>query len=172
MVFPLRNPRVPLEAHADHLRASAGVNREREQATAGYGLAEPARDGELQRLEESVAWLRREAVSVRSGVALLSQKQPLALPRAAQLSAVSGLLPVSIESSFHRRETSPFRVAPPLASERLQLPPLRRRHRRSLRGAVFILIASTIVGSIAYRVSVGEFFPTSVPAQAASLQAQ
>jgi hypothetical protein len=172
MVFPLRNPRVPFEAHADHLRASAGANREREQATAGYGLAEPATDGELQRLEESVAWLRREAVSVRAGVALRSQNQPVALPRAAQLSAVSGLPPVSPESSFHRRETSPFRVAPPLASERLQLPPPRRRHRRNLRRALVILIASAIVGSIAYRVSVGEFFPASELAQAASLQAQ
>jgi hypothetical protein len=172
MVFPLRSPLVPLGPSADHLRPSSAANRERERATAGYGLAEPTSDGDLQRLEASVEWLEREARIVRADAGLRTQNQRVALPRAGRLPPVSGIPLVNAENSFHRRETATFRVAPPLASERLQLPLPPRRHRRSLRGALFILIASTIVGSITYRVSVGGLFPASVLAQAAPLHPQ
>jgi hypothetical protein len=58
-------------------------------------------------------------------------------------------------------------VRPPLASERLQLPPLSRQHRTHLPGALFGLIASVIAGSIAYHITAGEVFPAPDPAQAA-----
>ena len=171
MVFPLRNPPVPLDPDADHLRPFLAAKRK--QATAEHGLAEPTGEGDLQRLEASVAWLRREALIVRPDGGLCDRKQKVvALPRAAQLAPVSGIPLVSAESSFHKRETATFQVAPPLPFERLQPALPRRRHRRNLRGALFILIASTIVGSITYRVSVGGMFPASVPAQAALLHPQ
>jgi len=173
MVFPLRNPPGP---NADHLRPSLAGKRE--QASARDGLAGPAGGRDLQRLEASVAWLRREALTVRADAGLRTRKNRIALPRAAQLPPVPGLPPVSeitlvsAEGSFRMRETATFQVAPPRACERLQLPLRRRRHRRNLRGALLILIAGTIVGSITYRVSVGGLLPASVPTQAASLQAQ
>jgi hypothetical protein len=168
MVFPLRNPSGP---NADHLRPSLAGKRG--QASAGDDLvADPAGDRDLQRLEASVAWLRREALAIRADAGRRASKSRIALPRAAQLPPVSGITPVSAESSSCRRETAAFQVAPPRACERLQLPLRRRRHRRNLRGALLILIAGTIVGSITYRVSVGELLPASVLAQAALLQAQ
>jgi hypothetical protein len=175
MVFPLQNPFVPVEPDAGHLRPSPTTNRGREHATAGYGLAEPASDGDLQRLEASVSWLKREALIVRDKAGLRArelhaQERRVALPRAGRLPPISGIPPVDAESSFHRREWATFRVAPPLPSERLQLPLPRSRHR--LRGALLVLIASAIVGSITYRVLVGGWFPASVPAQAAPLQAE
>jgi hypothetical protein len=172
MVFPLRNPPVPFEPNADHLRPTAAADRKHEPATAGHGLAEPTGNGDLQRLEASVQWLKREALSVRAEAGLRTEKKRVALPRAGLLPPVSGIPPVTMESSLRRRETSTFQLAPPLASERLQLPPVRRRLGRNLRGALLVLIAGTIAGSITYRISGGGLFPASVPAQAAPLQAQ
>jgi hypothetical protein len=172
MVFPLRNPPVPLESIADHLRPLSAAHRKSEQATASHDSAAPAGNGDLQRLEASVQWLKREVQFVRAGPGLGTEKKRMTLPRAAGLPPVSGIPPVTDESSVRRREPSTFRLAPPLASERLQLPPPRRRLGRNLRGALLVVIAGTIVGSITYRISGGGFFPASVPAQAASLQAE
>jgi hypothetical protein len=168
MVFPLRNSPGP---NADDLRPSLAGKRG--QASARDGLvAEPAGDRDLQRLEASVAWVRREALAIRADAGRRTSKSRIALPRAAQLPPVFGIIPVSAESSFRRRAPPTFQVAPPRACERLQLPLRRRRHGRNLRGALLILIAGTIVGSITYRVSVGGLLPASVLAQAALLQAQ
>jgi hypothetical protein len=171
MVFPLRNPPVPFESNADHLRPASAADRKHEPATAGHGLAAPAGNRDLQRLEASVQWLKREALSVREA-GLRTEKKRVALPRAGLLPPVSGIPPVTNDSFLRRGETSTFRLAPPLASERLQLPPARRRLGRNLRGALLVLIAGTIVGSITYRISGGGLFAASVPAQAAPLQAQ
>ena len=172
MVFPLRDPRAPLDPNADPLRPDSAANHERGHAAAGYGLAEPAGDRDLQRLEASIQWVEREAQIVRREAGPRAPKKPVVLPRAAQLPPVPGVALGNAESSLRRRETATFLLAPPLASERLQQPLAPRRRRGYLRGALFILIASMIVGSITYRLSIGELFPASVPAQAAQLQAQ
>ena len=153
MVFPLQNPFVPVEPDAGHLRPSPATNRGREHATAGYGLAEPASDGDLQRLEASVSWLERGALIVRDKAGLRAQElraqeRRVALPRAGRLPPISGIPPVDAESSFHRREWATFRVAPPLPSERLQLPLPRSRHR--LRGALLVLIAVVLIGGVGF----------------------
>ncbi|HEY6257220.1 MAG TPA: hypothetical protein VIY51_15660, partial [Xanthobacteraceae bacterium] len=103
------------------------------------------------------------------------------LPRAAQLSPISGIPPVDAQPAPRERETSPlqaepaprwreplpFHLAPPLASERLQPRPAKRRRNSRLRGALCILIASALAGSIVYRVSGGGVFSASDPAHAA-----
>ncbi len=172
MVFPIRDSLVPSDPDADHRRSAAASSCEPEPAAAGYG-PEPADDRDLQRLEASIQWVEREAQLVRRESARLAAKKPVALPRAAQLPPVSGIPLLNAESAVHPRETATFLLAPPLAHERLLHPlPRRRRRRGYLRGALFILIASMIVGSITYRLSIGELFPASLPAQAAHLQAR
>ena len=51
------------------------------------------------------------------------------------------------------REPLPFHPAPPLAGERLQTPQPRRKPNRRLRGALYILIASLVAGSIGYQLA-------------------
>jgi hypothetical protein len=172
MVFPLRDPPAPLDPDADLVCPDSAANREREHAAAEYGSTEPAGDRDLQRLEASIQWVEREAQLVRREATRRADKKPVVLPRAAQLPPVSGIPLVNAESAVHPRETATFLLAPPLAHERLQRPVPRRRRRGYLRAALFILIASMIVGSITYRRSIGELFPASVPAQAAHLQAR
>ena len=51
------------------------------------------------------------------------------------------------------REPLPFHIAPPLATERLQPKLPRRQQNPRLRGALYILIASLIAGSIGYQLA-------------------
>jgi hypothetical protein len=170
MVSPLRN--TPLLSNpnlsnpdADHPRVSRAPDRGLRIAAVGLRPPEAGND-DLQRLESSVEWLKRQAMMVRPETGHRTGQQNLRLPRAVQLSPISGL-PAVGENSDHTREV--FGVAPPLAYERLQLPP-RRWHRHNLRGALCLLVACVIAGSVAYRVSAGGLLSAWEPAQAASLR--
>jgi hypothetical protein len=168
MLSPSGNTLDALDLDAGHFRAPQAPDREQEQATAERRPGGAAGDDDLQRLESSVQWLKRECMIARIETGLSVQKTNRRLPRASQLPPASGIAPAaSTEGSCRKRETSAFRVRPPLASERLQFPPLSRRHRTHLPGALFGLIASVIAGSIAYHITAGEVFPAPDPAQAA-----
>jgi hypothetical protein len=149
---------------ADHLRASRAPDRG--LRIAAVGLRSPEADNDdLQRLESSVEWLKRQAMIVRPETGQRTGQENLHLPRAVQLPPISGLPAVGANSG---RKREVFGVAPPLACERLQAPP-RRRHRHGLRGALCLLVAGAIAGSVAYRVSAGGLLSAWEPAQAASL---
>ncbi len=168
MVFPLRDPPVRSDPATDDLRPAGAAER----GPAVVGVAEPDADRDLQRLAASIQWVEREALILRREAGLRAPKKQVVLPRAAQLPQVSGIPLVSAESPPRKRETTTFLLGSPLACERLAHPRAPRRRRRYLRGVLFVLIASMIAGSITYRLSIGELFPTSVPAQAAHLQAR
>ena len=149
---------------ADRLRASRAPDRGLRIAAVGLRPPEAVND-DLQRLESSVEWLKRQAMIVRPNTGHRAGQENLRLPRAVQLPPISGLPAVGANSG---RKREVFGVAPPLAGERLQVPPP-RRHRHSLRGALCLLVAGAIAGSIAYRVSAGGLLSAWEPAQAASL---
>jgi hypothetical protein len=143
-------------------------NREHKAAIAGQSLGDPNANNDLQRLEHSVQWLKHEVTVVEIESALRAEKQRRRLPRASQLPTVSGIPSVKNGGSYHKRETLPFHLLPPLPSERLQFTPGGRRHHYQLPGALCVLIASLIAGLIAYHISAGGIFPAPEPAQAAS----
>jgi len=153
--------------------ASRAPDREHGQATAEHRPEGAAGDDDLQRLESSVAWLKRECMIARGETGPSARETIRRLPRASQLLPASGIAQVvDAEGSRHRRGTSIFQVRPPLAFERLQPLPSSRERRTRLPGALFVLIAGAIAGSVAYHVAAGGVFPAPEPAQAASLQAQ
>jgi hypothetical protein len=169
------SPPAPLDAPdlgapdlgANHLLTSRASNRQHEHAIAELRPDQVAGDDDLQRLECSVKWLKRECmiVALEDGLRTLKQR----LPRANRLPRVSGIPPVETEIALRKRGTL-FQVAPPRAFERLQS--TKRKRAFGLRGVLCILIASLIAGSIAYQIYVGESFSASQPAQADSLQAR
>jgi hypothetical protein len=169
MVAPLRNPRCPLNLRADYLRPSPADNCKNKDAIAEHSPDEPSGKSDLQRLETSVQWLKREVLIVQVEAVLRTQKQRRRLPRAGQLAPVFRVPSVNTEE---KAEALAFHVAPPLASERLPFTPSRGQQLRNLRGMLCVLIASVVAGSIAYHISVGVLFPASVPAQAGHLQVQ
>jgi hypothetical protein len=189
MLPPLGNPRDALDLDADHIRASQAPDREHEQATAEHRLERVVADDDLQRLESSVQWLKRESMIARIETGPGAQEANRRLPRASQLPPASGIAAVAqygiapfvqsgiptfarTESSGHKRETGTFQVRPPRAFERLRPPPPPRQRRTHLSGALFVLIAGVIAGSITYHIAAGGVFPAPEPAQAAPLRAQ
>jgi hypothetical protein len=164
MVYPFGKP-------TDPCRSSSTFPGSRAQAAVEHRPDESADRNDLQRLESSIQWLKREGTIARTeaGPRALKDRR---LPRAGQLAPISGIRPVDTEGSGHKRETLTFHVAPPLASERIEVPAPSRQHRYNLRGVLGILIGSVIVGLIAYQISVGGLFAASGPAQAAYLKAE
>jgi hypothetical protein len=173
MVSPLRasldSLNDPSNSAAGRLPPSRASDRRRWLAAGQPRPSETGND-DLQRLESSVAWLKREGMIARLATEPHARETNRRLPPAVQLPPIPGIPPVGAEGSGHTREV--FGVAPPLACERLQLPLPKRQRRRNLRGAVCLLIATVIVGSIAYHVSTGGLLSASEPAQAASLLAR
>ncbi len=173
MQSPLGNTLDASDLDAGHFRASQVPDREHEHATAELRPDGAAGDDGLQRLESSLQWLKRECMIARIETGPSARETNRRLPRAGQLPPASGIPPVvHAEGSGHRRERSIFQVRPPLASERLQPPPASRERRPHLPGALVVLIASVIAGSIGYHIAAGGVFPAPEPAQAAPLQAQ
>jgi hypothetical protein len=173
MVSPLRHSPDPLDPNidpkADHLRPSgAPVSKHRPAATGPRPDAVAGND-DLQRLEASVGWLKREGMRARLAAEHRAPAASRRLPRVSPLPPVSGIPPVDVASSRRQRETSTFLLAPPLKCERLQVQLPRRRHR--IRGALCLLIAGAIAGTIVYRMSAGRPFSAWGPAHAAALQA-
>jgi hypothetical protein len=155
---------------AEHLRLSRAPDGEQP-----HEFARPRRDAavgadDLQRLESSVEWLKREVMIARLEAGTRAAKENRKLPRAALLPPVSGVSPVDIEGSRRRRETATFLLAPPPIGERVQPQLSRGRRNHSLRGAQFLLIASLIAGSIVYHFSAESLLSAWESAQAASLQ--
>ena len=167
--FPLRNPLDPSLSSDDPVRSMRAPRDARAVEPRPDAAAE---DDDLQRLESSVQWLKREHDVIGIELELLARKRRRELPPARQLAPVAGLPPVRPASVAGVRATSTFRVAPPRAFERLQHPVSRQRRPRSLEGAMCVLIISLILGSIAYQISVGGLLSASVPVQAAPLQTQ
>jgi hypothetical protein len=107
---------------------------------------------DLERLQSCLDWLNRERMTLAGQTA--DRIRPGRLPRAAQLGPVPGIS-ARTKAPERKRESVPFVLSPPLASERLQAP-LAGRSRIS--GAVLlVLIAAALAGSIAYQLSEGSF---------------
>jgi hypothetical protein len=127
-------------------------------------------DDDLQRLQRSVAWLKRERAIVEREAEIRRQHDRRSLPRARGLDPVSGIPPGIPPSPGQTRRPPTFSLAPPRPFERIQAPVARRERAHNLPEALCILIAIVIAGSIAYHISVGKLFATE-PAHAASLHA-
>jgi hypothetical protein len=173
MQSPLGNTLDASDLDAVHSRASQAPDCEHEPAIAEHRPNGAAGGDALQRLESSVQWLKRECMVARIEAGPSARETIRRLPRASQLPPASGIPPaVRAEGSPHKPGTSAFQVRPPLAFERLQPLSRAREHRTRLPGALFVLIAGAVAGSIAYHVAAGGVFPAPEPAQAAALQAQ
>ena len=168
MVSPLRNSPDP-DPTADHLGSFRAPQRQRPHLAAEPAARPPADEAaaaDLRRLESSVQWLVRQGKMARGETEPDMRAEPRRLPRAAPLPPVPGIPPVQTEGSGRKADLSSFRLAPPLARERLQVP--RRQHRHRLRGALCLLVAGVIAGSIAYHISAGGAFSAWEPAQASA----
>ena len=156
MVSPMQVSPDP-DPTADHLGSSRVPHRRRPHvatATAATPPADEAAD-DLRRLESSVQWLVRQGEMARLETEPGRREEIRKLPRAMPLPPVPGIRPVHAEGSGRKADLSAFRLAPPLPRERLQLP--RRHRRRGVRGALCLLAAGVIAGSIAYHISGGAF---------------
>jgi hypothetical protein len=170
MVSPLRNSPDRLDSNADHFRSSRTSDRERPQEATEPRADAAAGADDLQRLESSIQWIKREGMLARLEAGHRAPEEIRKLPRAALLPAVPGIPPVDIEGSRRTRATSTSLLPPPPVGERVQIQLPRRRHRYGLRGALCLLIATVIAGAIAYHVSGGGLVSAWQPAEAASLQ--
>jgi hypothetical protein len=141
-----------------------------ERAIAEHPAGETPSDDDLQRLQRSVVWLKREGTIAALEAGTRPQRHGRRLPRARGLGSISGIPPVSPDSAGQKRRPVTFRLAPPLPSERIQAPVARRERAHSIPEALCVLIAIVIVGSIAYHISVGKLSAVE-PAHAASLYA-
>jgi hypothetical protein len=169
MVSPLRNSPDPSVSEAVQIPPSRAPDRAPRPAAAEPSPDLASGDHDLQRLESSLTWLKRE--SIRLEIGHRARGGIRRLPRAAQLPPVSVITAPAAEASPRSSQgASPAEVAPPRAWERLQLPQARRRH--DLRGALGLLIAGVIAGSLAYHVASGGLLSASEPAQAAPQQAR
>ncbi len=168
MVSPLRNSPDP-DPTADHLGSFRMAPGRRPHAAATPPAHETAA-ADLARLESSVQWLVRQGRMARRESVPDPREEIRKLPRAMLLPPVPGIPPVHAEGSGRTADLSTFRLAPPLARERLQLP--RRQHRHGVRGALCLLAAGVIAGSIAYHISAGGAFSAWEPAHASALRPQ
>jgi hypothetical protein len=166
MVSPLPNS-AGASAGADAaLQARSGKPKEASSKPAGETTA----DSDLQRLERSLEWLKRESMIGRLEAGIRDQKERRRVPGAGQLPPVSGFPPAKTDAHGQRRSILTLEVAPPRPSDSLQLPPPRRRRTYILLRAFCILVASAIVGWFAYHTSVRALLSTAEPAQTASLR--
>jgi hypothetical protein len=169
MVSPLRNSPDPLDSDPDHLRFSRAPDRQRPQEAAG-SHPDAARD-DLQRLESSIQWIKREGMLARLEAGHRAPEEIRKLPRAALLPSVSGIPPVDTDGSRRKRETSTSLLPPALVGDRVELQLPKRRHRHTTRGVLCLLIASLMIaGAIAYHVSGGGAFSAWEPAQASAFE--
>jgi hypothetical protein len=168
MVSPLRNSPDP-DPTADHLGSFRLPHRRRPHLAATPSAAPPpdeAAAADLARLESSVQWLVRQGKMARLETEPGRREEIRKLPRAMPLPPVVGIPSVPTEGSGRKADLSAFRLAPPLPRERLQLP--RRQHRHGVRGALCLLAAGVIAGSIAYHISAGGAFSAWDPAHASA----
>jgi hypothetical protein len=170
MVSPMQVSPEPLDPTAAQLGSSRAPHRRRLYLAAAPTAAPPADEAtasdDLRRLESSVQWLVRQGKMARRESEPDPRGEIRKLPRAMLLPPVPGIPPVHAEGSGRTADLSTFRLAPPLARERLQLP--RRQPRHGLQGALCLLAAGVIAGSIAYHVSAGGAFSAWDPAHAAA----
>jgi hypothetical protein len=171
MLSPLRNPADRAESKADPGRPSRALGLSNEPVMAGSRANEASIDDDLARLEASLQWIRH-AGTIAARAAGHGQNRSGRLPRATQLAPVSGISGLNIQAAGngHRRVPSAFELAPPLACERIQSPAWRTQRAHSLRGALFVLIASAVVGSIVYHVSATGFPSAAEPAYASPIR--
>jgi hypothetical protein len=101
----------------------------------------PSGDDDIERLESSLRWLRREDAAGR-------------LPRAAQLPPVQGLRPTRGLPRKGETYINGYRLPRSLEPEFVPPPPIRAR-RDHLRGPMRIVIASVIAAPIAYYFTTG-----------------
>jgi hypothetical protein len=169
MVSPLLNLLDALEC-GDQVEASLAPSPAAECVIAKHPPGETAADDDLERLQRSLAWLKRESTIAEREAGIRPRRHGRRLPRARGLDPVSGIPPVSMQSAAQKRHPPTFQLAPPLPTERMQAPVARRERAHSIPEALSILIAIAIVGSIAYHISVGKF-SAAEPARAASFHA-
>jgi hypothetical protein len=153
----------------DLTAAHIGSFRPPHRGRPAVAAAPPADDGaaDLRRLESSVAWLMRQGKVARLETGPAVRGEIRKLPRAMLLPPVPGIAPPHAEGSGRKADLSTFRLAPPLPRERLQLP--RRQPRHGLGGALCLLAAGVIAGSIAYHISAGGAFSAWEPAHASAI---
>jgi hypothetical protein len=169
MVSPLLKLLDVLE-RGDQVGASPAPIPTPERTMAKRPPGETPGDDDLQRLQRSVVWLKRESKIAALEAGTRGQHHRRRLPRAKGLESVSGIPPVGTDSAGQKRRPSTFGLAPPLPSERIQAPAAGRERAHSIPEALCILIAIVIVGSIAYHISVGKL-SAAEPARAASFYA-
>lgn len=112
-----------------------------ELARASAAPEPPPHDDDIERLESSLRWLRREDAAGR-------------LPRAAQLPPVQGLRPTRGLPRKGETYINGYRLPRSLEPEFVPPPPIRAR-RDHLRGPMRIVIASVIAAPIAYYFTTG-----------------
>ena len=111
---------------------------------------------ELARLERSLQSVQRECAIAVLEASPRPRQGPRHLPAAAQLGPIEGIpsahQPEPLPPHNVRRGPLPLRPLPPLVAERRPLPPPRRQRSPRLRGALYVLTAGLVAGSIAYQV--------------------
>ncbi len=126
-----------------------------------FGFSELARDSapepmpgndDIERLESSLRWLRREDAAGR-------------LPRATQLPPVQGLRPTRGLPRKGETYINGFRLPRSLEPEFVPPPPI-RAHRDHLRGPMRIVIAALIAGPVAYYFTTSGMMPDSLTQRA------
>jgi hypothetical protein len=136
--------------------------------------AEPA-DGDIDRLQSSVRYLRREAgLDPEKRIEEIDAERHdsatrARLPRAGQLRAVAGLGPFDADGSCPRtgQYINGLRVPPSLTPKHLRRPETQRRD--YLRGPMRVLLAGVIATPIAYYFSIASPGAPSEPAGSSSL---
>jgi hypothetical protein len=168
MVSSIRRALGPLDARPQIPLTPDGLND-------GRGAAEPrtdesATDHELARLERSLQNIQRECAIAVLEASPRPRQALRRLPPAAQLGPIEGIpsaQPEPLPPHRERRGPLPLRPPPPLVAERRGLPPARRQRSARLRGALYVLIASLVAGSIAYQVLSGGVVSATDAAHAA-----
>jgi hypothetical protein len=130
--------------------------------------AETSHAEHLQRLEASVSWLQRENLIAALEAEVVVTKRAGRLPRARQLPSIPGLPAVGTERKSSERLALDFEPAPPIASDRFQMPAPDREPSFELRAALFIVLGSIVAGSIAYHLSTGGSISAAAQAQVAA----
>jgi hypothetical protein len=128
---------------------------------------------DLERLQACVDWINHEK-SILTGEPA-PRRRALRLPRATQLPPVAGISTTSaavaapVPEIAVAQQKLPFRLAPPLASERFQEPHAIRRRRSNGGTPLLVVTAFAIVGSAAYYLSAQGYFSALEIAQASAL---
>jgi hypothetical protein len=120
-------------------------------------------------VEDAPSFCMTEEALSRIELALRGQEKRR-IPRAGQLSPVSGLRAVESEDSSQGPRSNPlqFQISPPLAPERLRPQDALEEGRFNVRAISIVLLAAVLIAALAYHFFAGEM--SAEPASAQVLQ--